>query len=130
MVSDSDSECLGLFTDRYLAKLLDSEIIPSSRVPHWTKIPMSIDINTTLREYRLTTLQKRLYLAYAAAILVGAGISLNLATDPFSRYFDLVVGFLALGIGLILVLLALRSRLILDGDRIELSLPLESVSHN
>ena len=52
------------------------------------------EINADAREYRLTTLQQRLYLAYAAAILVGAGIALKLATDPLSRYFALVVGFL------------------------------------
>lgn len=77
----------------------------------------SEEISPTRQEYRLTAFQKLLYLAIAAVFLVGAGFFFKLAIDPIGRGFALVVGFVALIPGLILVSLAMRSRLILDGSQ-------------
>lgn len=78
------------------------------------------EIETSRHEYRLATSQKFHYLALAAIFLVSAGFFFKLGIDPVGREFALAVGVLLLIPGVILVSLALRSRLILDGDRIEL----------
>jgi len=78
------------------------------------------DISTTNREYGLTNGQRFQYLALAALFLFGAGFFFKLAIDPVGRDFALLVGLASLVPGSILALVALRSRLTLDGDRIEL----------
>jgi hypothetical protein len=88
------------------------------------------EISTTRSEYQLTTFQKLLYLALAAVFLCGGGFFLKLALDPIGRDFAMVVGLLFLVPGFILVSLALRSRLILDGDRIELRAALRTFTAN
>jgi hypothetical protein len=75
--------------------------------------------NTGRREYRLTTFQKGVYWIYGSMSFVGSGFFVKLAINPFGRDFALVVIALLLGLGLYLILLSLRSRLILDGSRIE-----------
>ena len=75
----------------------------------------------TTREYRLNSSQKLQYLVLAALCLFGAGFFFKLAIDdPIAADFALVVSVIALVPGIILVSLALRSRLILDGNRIQL----------
>ena len=88
------------------------------------------EINATRGEYQLKTFQKLLYLALAAVFLCGGGFFLKLASDPAGREFAMVVGLLFLVPGFILVSLALRSRLILDGDRIELRSALRTFTAN
>src|SRR4051812_5182008 len=85
---------------------------------------------TAAREYRLTRLKKLSHLALACVFLAGSGFFFKLAIDPIGREFPLVIGFLALIPGLILVSLALRSRLTLDGDRIELRSALRTITAN
>jgi hypothetical protein len=80
-----------------------------------------MEINTGVRQYRLTTFKKLSHLALACVFFVGTGFLLKL---------ELVLGFLALIPGLILVSLALRSRLTLDGDRIELRSALRTFTAN
>lgn len=77
------------------------------------------ELNTTRREYPLTSLQRFLYLALATICFVGAGFFFKLAADPVGRDFAVIVGFIFVVPGVIVFLLALRSRLILDGSRIE-----------
>lgn len=81
---------------------------------------MSGGILATRREYDLRPFQKFSYLAFAALFLLGSGFFFKLAIDPIGRDFALMAGVISLIPGLILVSLALRSRLILDGSRIEL----------
>lgn len=80
----------------------------------------SAEIGAGRQEYRLKTSRKLTHLAYASMLMIGAGFFFKLAINPFGRDFALVVGFLLLISSLILVRLAFRSRLILDGSRIEL----------
>jgi len=53
-------------------------------------------------------------------LIIGSGFFFKLAIDPVGREFVLIVGVIFLIPGLMLVSLAMRSRLILDGSRIEL----------
>jgi hypothetical protein len=88
------------------------------------------EINTTRHEYRLTAAKKLHYLTLAAMCLVGAGFFFKLAIDPIGREFALGVGSVVLIPGLILVSLAVRSRLILGGSRIELRSALPTFTAN
>jgi hypothetical protein len=85
---------------------------------------------TAVREYRLTAFKKLSHLAFACVFLVGAGFSFKLATDPSGREVPLPIGILALIPGLVLISLALRSRLTLDGERIELRSALRTFTTN
>src|SRR5690348_10257438 len=55
----------------------------TSVIPH--RMPRLEEINTTRREYPLTTFQKFAYLALATVCLGGAGLFLKLAADPVGR---------------------------------------------
>ena len=77
-------------------------------------------IDASRRVYSLQTSQKLVYLTGAAAFIVGAGFFFKLAIDPIGRDFVLAVGLVFLLLGFIVVSLAMRSRLILEGSRIEL----------
>ena len=81
------------------------------------------EINTTLREYQLGGYLKAIYLLLAGVLITGAGLLIKLATSPngrpFSFYFLFASALLVL-LALFLVLVALRSRLVLVGDWIEI----------
>lgn len=76
-------------------------------------------VGAARREYRLTTGRKLNQTVLAAAFLVGAGFFFKLALNPIGREFALAVGLLSLILGLMIIVQAWSSRLILDGDRIE-----------
>lgn len=80
---------------------------------------LSEQFNIMRREYCLDSPQKFRYLGLAVIFLVGAGFFLRLAADPIGRDFVLAVGLGSLIAALALISLALRSRLLLDGSRIE-----------
>jgi hypothetical protein len=73
----------------------------------------------TRREYPLTTSRKIGQVLLAGVFLAGAGFFLKLAVDPIGRDFALAIGGSSLIPGIVLVAHAWSSRLILDGDRIE-----------
>ena len=76
---------------------------------------------TDFRAYSLRTSQKVLYLVYAALGLGGGGYFLaETVAHPLGLALSLPFGLLFAIPGLILGLSALRSRLILEGDRLEL----------
>lgn len=79
----------------------------------------TIDQICTLRKYSLTTGRKISQSVFAGVFFVGAGFFLRLAVNPIGRDFALAIGGISLIIGLALILQAWTSRLILDGDRIE-----------
>lgn len=87
-------------------------------------------IGSGQREYRLKGSQKFSYLALASIFIFGAGFFFKLAINPIGRDFVLIVGGIFLIPGLILLSLAFRSRLILDGDRIELRSAIRTFSAN
>ena len=74
---------------------------------------------TNHRKYSLTTSRKIGQSVLAAVFLAGAGFFLRLAVNPIGRDFVLAIGGTSLILGLILIAQAWTSRLILDGDRIE-----------
>jgi hypothetical protein len=84
----------------------------------------------TIREYRLNLSQKIQYLVLATfaffvaglffKIAIIAGLFLKVAIDPIGLGFGLALGVIFLATGLAMVSLALRSRLILNGNRIQL----------
>lgn len=76
-------------------------------------------VGTNHREYLLTTSRKIEQSLLAAVILGGAGFFLRLAVNPIGREFALVVGGILLIPGLLLIAQTWTSRLILDGERIE-----------
>jgi hypothetical protein len=78
-----------------------------------------IDQTGTQRKYPLTTGRKVGQSVFAGVFLVGAGFFFNLAVNPIGRDFALAIGGISLILGLALTLQAWTSRLILDGDRIE-----------
>jgi hypothetical protein len=78
-----------------------------------------IDQTCTHRKYLLTTGRKVSQSVFAGVFFVGAGFFLKLAVNPFGRDFALAIGGISLILGLALILQAWTSRLILDGDRIE-----------
>lgn len=75
--------------------------------------------STTRREYPLTAGRKISQGVLAGVFFVGAGFFLKLAVNPIGRDFVLAIGGISLILGLMLVAQAWTSRLILDGDRIE-----------
>jgi Bacterial PH domain len=75
--------------------------------------------STTRHKYLLARGRKIGQSVYAGVFFVGAGFFLKLAVDPIGRDFVLAIGGLSLILGLVIVLQAWTSRLILDGDRIE-----------
>ena len=76
--------------------------------------------NATCREYKLTNGRRLTFSVYAAMCLIGAGFFFKLAINPIGREFALVVGAVFLTPGIILLLQAWRSRLILSGETVEL----------
>jgi len=81
---------------------------------------LSIDqTSTTRHEYPLTTSRKIAQSVFAGIFLVGAGFFFKLAVDPTGRDFALAVGGTSLILGLMLIVRVWTSRLILDGNRIE-----------
>jgi hypothetical protein len=76
-------------------------------------------VGTTPREYSLTTSRKISQTVLAGVFFVGAGFFLKLAVNPVGRDFVLAIGGTSLILGLMLVAQAWTSRLILNGDRIE-----------
>ena len=76
-------------------------------------------VDTTHRKYSLTTRRKIGQSVLAAVFLAGAGFFLRLAVNPIGRDSVLAIGGTSLTLGLILIAQAWTSRLILDGDRIE-----------
>lgn len=76
-------------------------------------------VGTIRREYSLTTGRKIGQSALAGVFLVGAGFFLRSAIDPIGRDFVLAVGGILLILGLALIAQAWISRLILDGNRVE-----------
>jgi hypothetical protein len=73
----------------------------------------------THRKYTLTTGRKISQSVFAGVFFVGAGFFFKLAINPIGRDFALAIGGISLILGLALILQAWTSRLILDGDRIE-----------
>ena len=67
----------------------------------------------------MTFSKKLFYWMDATTFLIASGASFKLAINPIGRHFALVIGILFLGPSLYLFGLPLRSRLILDGSRIE-----------
>jgi hypothetical protein len=81
---------------------------------------LSLDqTSTTRREYPLTIGRKISQGVYAGVFFVGAGFFLKLAVNPIGRGFVLAIGGILLTLGLMLIVKAWTSRLILDGDRVE-----------
>jgi len=78
-----------------------------------------IDQTGTQRKYPLTTGRKVGQSVFAGVFLVGAGFFFKLAVNPIGRDFALAIGGISLILGLALILQAWTSRLILNGDRIE-----------
>jgi hypothetical protein len=78
-----------------------------------------IDQTFTHRKYTLTTGRKVSQSVFAGVFFVGAGFFFKLAINPIGRDFALAIGGISLILGLALILQAWTSRLILDGDRIE-----------
>lgn len=76
--------------------------------------------NTTRREYRLTTGRRISQSIFAGILLFGAGFFLRKAINPVGRDFVLALGGISLILGVLVIVQAWSSRLILDGDRIEL----------
>jgi hypothetical protein len=76
--------------------------------------------STSRREYSLTTGRKIGQSLYAGVFLVGGGFFLKLAFNPIGRDFVLAIGGGSLILGLALIAQSWSSRLILDGDRIEM----------
>lgn len=80
----------------------------------------TLDPNSaTRREYVLTNGRKINRTLLAAVFLIGAGFFFKLAINPIGREFALVVGVISLAPGMMLLLQSWRSRLILEGDVIE-----------
>jgi hypothetical protein len=80
------------------------------------------EIKTTPREYRLKDYLRAIYLLLAAGLLAGAVLAIKQATGPGGRPFGSYLLFAAVLLALLalsLILLALRSRLVLVGDWIE-----------
>ncbi len=75
--------------------------------------------STTRRECPLTAGRKISQSVFAGVFFVGAGFFLKSAVNPIGRDFVLAIGGISLILGLMLVAQAWTSRLILDGDRIE-----------
>jgi hypothetical protein len=81
------------------------------------------EIDTTRREYRLGVFPKLIYLVLTAVLITGAVLVIKLATSPNGRpfgFYFLFASALLVLLALFLVLVALRSRLVLVGDWIEL----------
>jgi hypothetical protein len=78
-----------------------------------------IDQTFTHRKYTLTTGRKVSQSVFAGVFFVGAGFFFKLAINPIGRDFALAIDGISLILGLALILQAWTSRLILDGDRIE-----------
>lgn len=74
---------------------------------------------TTPGEYRLGTGRKVSQSVLAAVFLAGAVFFLRLAVDRAGRDFAIAVGVVCLVPGILILLQAWSSRLILEGDRIE-----------
>src|SRR5579875_9201 len=72
------------------------------------------------REYPLTTGRRISQSVLAAVFLFGAGFFLKKAVNPIGRDFVLAIGGISLILGILVMLQAWSSRLVLDGDRIEL----------
>ena len=77
-------------------------------------------LSAARRQYALTTGRKLNYAVLALALLIGAGFFFKLAIDPVGRVFALVVGVIFLAPGIMLLVQSWRSRLVLEGDVIEL----------
>ena len=88
------------------------------------------EIETTRHEYRLSTFGRLRYLGLAAIFLIWSGFFFKAAVHPVGREFVLVVGILFLIPGIILVTISFRSRLILDGNQIEIRSPFRTHSAN
>jgi hypothetical protein len=78
-----------------------------------------IDQTSTYRKYTLTTGRKISQSVFSGVFFIGAGFFLKLAVDPIGRDFALTIGGVSLVLGLTLILQTWTSRLILDGDQIE-----------
>jgi hypothetical protein len=83
-------------------------------------MPSLDQISATRREYVLTNGRKINQTLFAAVFLVGAGFFFKLAINPIGREFALVVGIIFLAPGIMFLLEAWRSRLILEREVIEL----------
>lgn len=75
--------------------------------------------SATRHEYPLATSRKVSQSVYAGLFFIGAGFFLKLAINPIGRDFAMAIGGISLILGLVIVLQAWTSRLILDGDQIE-----------
>lgn len=83
-------------------------------------------VSAIRREYRLQTSQKYMKLVMALFYVGCAGFIFRLAKHPAGRDFVLISGSCFLIPGLIMGLSAIRSRLILDGSRIEVGTALRT----
>lgn len=77
-------------------------------------------ISGTRREYSLTKGRKLHHLLFAAGFFMGSGFFFKLAIGPDGDEFAVAVGIILLGPATLLLLQALRCRLILEGDTVEL----------
>ena len=78
-----------------------------------------VDQTSTHGEYSLTTGRKVGQSLLAGVILFGSGFFLKAAVNPIGRDFALVIGGPSLILGLSLIVQVWTSRVVLDGDRIE-----------
>ena len=83
-------------------------------------MPSPDQISATRREYALTALRRVYYSLFGALFFVGAGFFFKLAIEHIGREFNLAVGFILLIPGALLLAQMWRSRLIIEGDVIEL----------
>src|SRR6185503_8667437 len=84
--------------------------------------------NAVRHEYQLTTFHKSAHLVFAVGLIVAAGSFFYLAENPIGRDFALIVGISLLISGFTLALSTFRSRLIIDGNRIEVRSALHTAS--
>lgn len=75
-------------------------------------------VSTTRHEYRLKTWQRVLFMLLGVAT-VGGGFAISIAAANSGRAVEVIMPIFFIGMGLYLAAYALRSRVVIDGARIE-----------
>lgn len=88
------------------------------------------EMNTNRREYPLKTLQKILLFLVSTLFFAGSGFFFILAINPVGREFSLFMGAVFLLPNFYLIPMALRSRIVINGCRIEVHYAFRKCSVN
>jgi len=76
-------------------------------------------VSTTRHEYRLKTWQRVLFLILGLPFIVGGGFAIFITAANSGRAVEVFMPIFFIGIGLYLAAYVLRSRVVIDGTRIE-----------